>query len=60
MFFLAMSVSTESLNQDLKELTPKQFQHLATLFAEFAEEDRDLAQAGMDDYAGMLQQEDDD
>jgi hypothetical protein len=33
---------------------------LATLFADFAEEDRDLAQAVMDDYAGMLQQEDED
>lgn len=31
---------------------------LATLFAEFAEEDRDLAQAGMGEYAVMLQQED--
>ena len=31
---------------------------LAALFAEFAEEDRDLAEAGIDDYAVMLQQED--
>ena len=31
---------------------------LAALFAEFAEEDRDLADAGMGDYAVMLQQED--
>ncbi|WP_396133729.1 hypothetical protein [Chamaesiphon sp. OTE_75_metabat_556] len=31
---------------------------LAALFAEFAEEDRDLAEAGMGDYAVMLQQED--
>ncbi len=31
---------------------------IATLFAEFAEEDRALAEAGMDEYAAMLQQED--
>jgi hypothetical protein len=31
---------------------------LAALFAEFAEDDRDLAEAGMGDYAVMLQQED--
>jgi hypothetical protein len=31
---------------------------LAALFAEFAEEDRDLAEAGMGDYAVILQQED--
>lgn len=31
---------------------------LAALFAEFAEEDRALAEAGMGDYAVMLQQED--
>jgi ribosomal silencing factor RsfS len=31
---------------------------LATFFAEFAEEDRYLAEAGIGDYAVMLQQED--
>jgi hypothetical protein len=31
---------------------------MAALFAEFAEEDRALAQEGMGDYAVMLQQED--
>jgi hypothetical protein len=31
---------------------------LAALFAEFEEEDRDLAEAGIGDYAVMLQQED--
>jgi hypothetical protein len=31
---------------------------LAALFAEFAEEDRDLSEAGMGDYVAMLQQED--
>jgi hypothetical protein len=31
---------------------------LAALFAEFAQEDRDLAEAGMGNYAVMLQQED--
>jgi hypothetical protein len=31
---------------------------LATMFAEFAEEDRALAEAGMGDYAAMLAQED--
>jgi hypothetical protein len=31
---------------------------LAALFAEFAKEDRDLAEAGMGDYAVILQQED--
>jgi hypothetical protein len=30
---------------------------LATLFAEFAEEDRALAEAGLSDYAVMLQNE---
>jgi hypothetical protein len=30
---------------------------MAALFAEFAEEDRDLAEAGMGDYAVMLHQE---
>jgi hypothetical protein len=34
---------------------PKQ---MGALFAEFAEEDRALAEAGMGDYAVMLQQED--
>jgi hypothetical protein len=32
--------------------------HLADLFTEFADEDRVLAEAGMNDYAVMLQQED--
>lgn len=36
-------------------LDPTQFASLAT---EFAEEDRTLAEAGMDDYAVMLAQED--
>ncbi|MGB8698847.1 MAG: hypothetical protein WCD18_05470 [Thermosynechococcaceae cyanobacterium] len=31
---------------------------LATMFAEFADEDRALAEAGMNDYAAMLHQED--
>jgi hypothetical protein len=31
---------------------------LATLFTEFANEDHTLAEAGMDDYAAMLHQED--
>ncbi len=31
---------------------------LSALFAEFAEEDRALAEAGMSDYAAMLHQED--
>ncbi len=31
---------------------------LAALFAEFAEEDRDLAEAGMGDYVAMLDRED--
>jgi hypothetical protein len=31
---------------------------LAVMFAEFAEEDRALAEAGMSDYAAMLHQED--
>jgi hypothetical protein len=31
---------------------------MANLFAEFADEDRALANAGMNDYAAMLQQED--
>lgn len=31
---------------------------LATLFAEFADEDRVLAEAGMNDYAVMLERED--
>jgi hypothetical protein len=32
--------------------------HLAELFAEFEDEDRALAEAGMSDYAVMLHQED--
>jgi hypothetical protein len=32
--------------------------HMAELFAEFAEEDRILAEEGMSDYVVMLQQED--
>jgi hypothetical protein len=32
--------------------------HLADLFTEFADEDRALAEAGMNDYAVMLHQED--
>ncbi len=32
--------------------------HLANLFAEFAEEDCALAEAGMNDYVTMLHQED--
>jgi hypothetical protein len=77
-----MSVSTESLKQDLDRLTHNQLQQvaefiaflkfrsqrrhrvaidpmqLADLFAEFADEDRSLAEAGMNDYALMLHQED--
>ncbi|KAM3091591.1 hypothetical protein ACKFKG_25320 [Phormidesmis sp. 146-35] len=36
-------------------LDPKQ---LAALFTEFSDEDRALAEAGMNDYAAMLSQED--
>ncbi|HEX6732234.1 MAG TPA: hypothetical protein VF074_19610 [Pyrinomonadaceae bacterium] len=32
--------------------------HLAALYAEFAAEDSDLAEQGMEDYAGGLQSED--
>jgi len=32
--------------------------HLASLYAEFADEDRSLAEAGVTDYAGLLLQED--
>jgi hypothetical protein len=32
--------------------------HLANLFTEFAEEDRALAEAGMNDYVTMLHEED--
>jgi hypothetical protein len=32
--------------------------HLAKLFTEFAEEDHSFAEAGMSDYAAMLDQED--
>ncbi|NJL47079.1 MAG: hypothetical protein HC929_05695 [Leptolyngbyaceae cyanobacterium SM2_5_2] len=76
-----MSISTESIKQDLEELTRVQLQQvadfiaflkfrdqdrrvtldptqLATLFAEFADEDRALAEAGMNDYAAILHQED--
>ena len=33
-------------------------EHLAELYAEFAEEDRELAEARMDDYAAGLRAED--
>ncbi|MGD1853200.1 MAG: hypothetical protein ACFB2W_03025 [Leptolyngbyaceae cyanobacterium] len=76
-----MLISTETIKQDLDELTTDQLQQvvdfiaflkfqskrrrlllapeqLAPLATEFAEEDRALAEAGMDDYAAMLCQED--
>lgn len=76
-----MPISTETIKQDLDELTTDQLQQvidfiaflkfqakrhrllldpeqLAPLATEFAEEDRALAEAGMDDYAAMLRQED--
>jgi hypothetical protein len=77
-----MSVSTESIKQDLDRLTQNQLQQvaefiaflkfrnqrrhrvvidpmqLADMFTEFADEDRSLAEAGMNDYALMLHQED--
>jgi hypothetical protein len=36
----------------------RQRTQMANLFAEFADEDRDLAEAGMSDYAVMIEQED--
>jgi hypothetical protein len=44
-------------NQQHYRVIPEPTQ-LAALFAEFAEEDRALAEAGISDYAVMLQQED--
>jgi hypothetical protein len=44
-------------NQRRHQVIPEPTQ-MAALFAEFAEEDRALAEAGMGDYAVMLQQED--
>jgi hypothetical protein len=44
-------------NQRHHQVIPEPTQ-MAALFAEFAEEDRALAEAGMGDYAVMLQQED--
>ncbi len=76
-----MSISAESLKQELDQLTRKQLQQVAdfiaflkfrnrhrqvildptqleTLFTEFADEDHALAEAGMNDYATMLNHED--
>jgi hypothetical protein len=44
-------------NQRHHQVIPDTTQ-MGALFAEFAEEDRALAEAGMGDYAVMLQQED--
>jgi hypothetical protein len=44
-------------NQRRHRVIPEPTQ-MAALFAEFAEEDRSLAEEGMGDYAVMLQQED--
>jgi hypothetical protein len=44
-------------NQQHHRVIPEPTQ-LAAYFAEFAEEDRALAEAGMGNYAVMLQQED--
>lgn len=76
-----MTITRETLKQDLDHLTHEQLQQvaefiaflqfrdkrrsvvldpaqLASLATEFAEEDRMLANAGMDDYAAMLAHED--
>ena len=76
-----MPIITETIKQDLDELTTDQLQQvmdfiaflkfqskrrrllldpeqLAPLATDFAEEDRALAEAGMDDYADMLCRED--
>jgi hypothetical protein len=76
-----MLATSESLKQDIEQLTDEQLQQvaefiaflrfqekrrrieldpvlLAPLATEFAEEDRTLAESGMDDYAAMLVQED--
>ena len=76
-----MLATSESLKQDIEQLTDEQLQQvaefiaflrfqekrrrieldpvlLAPLATEFAEEDRALAESGMDDYAAMLVQED--
>jgi hypothetical protein len=73
--------TSESLKQNIDELTDEQLQQvaqfiaflqfqekrqrlaldptlLASLATEFAEEDRALAEAGIDEYANMLAQED--
>lgn len=77
-----MPTSTETLKQDLDQLTPDQLQQvvdfiaflkfrdqhhrrlvldpaqLAAQFTEFADEDYALAEAGINDYAAILDRED--
>ncbi len=49
------AIVPEKLHQEIK---PVPDEILASLYEEFAEEDRELAEMGMADYANQLQQED--
>jgi uncharacterized glyoxalase superfamily metalloenzyme YdcJ len=48
----------ENFRQAWHEAMTGQTVSIASIFQEFAEEDRELAEAGMADYAEQLQQED--
>ncbi len=76
-----MSISTDTIKQNIEQLSKEQLQQvgdfiaflkfqdkrrhlnleptqLTILATEFADEDRDFAEEGMNDYTEMLQQED--
>lgn len=56
-----LNKSAIETSADVDELLPKDFLNessLAALYAEFAEENRALAEAGMEDYARLLAEED--
>jgi hypothetical protein len=60
--FVKEQSSSETVKQDLDRLTNEQLQQVAdpsqlTALTEFAQEDRALAEAGINGYAAMLRQE---
>lgn len=47
--------SKEQITREIEQMNPSEFEQV---YAEFAEEDRQLAEAGMTDYAEALAKED--
>lgn len=55
---VANFISFLKFSSRLNHQTHLNLERVANLYKEFAEEDRKLAEAGMDDYAELLQAED--